>query len=159
MAAGRVDTIGSDHSPSPPEMKKSADFFGVWGGIAGIQSTLRILLTLDLSPRLITTLVSENPARRFRIPGKGAIRVGSDADISLVDLSGAAVLRTEELLSRHRLSPYIGRALRGDVKRTFVRGLTVFRDGKMTGDPVGRFVRPSQGSRPIVEDQGLPHDG
>jgi allantoinase len=144
VAAGRVDTVGSDNSPSPPEMKTSPDFFSVWGGIAGIQSTLRVLLTLDLPPRLIADLVSENVARRFKLPGKGGIRVGSDADISLVDLSGTAVVRTEELLSRHRLSPYIGRTLRGEVKRTFVRGLTVFRDGKVTAEPVGRFVRPAQ---------------
>jgi allantoinase len=142
VVAGRVDTIGSDHSPSPPEMKRSPDFFRVWGGIAGIQTTLRVLLTLDLSPRLIAGLASENPARRFRLPGKGAIRVGADADISLVDLSGESVLRAEELLSRHRLTPYVGRRLRGEVKRTFVRGLTVFRDGAVTGEPVGRFVRP-----------------
>ena len=41
---GRVDTIGSDHSPSPPEMKQAADFFSVWGGISGVQATLRALL-------------------------------------------------------------------------------------------------------------------
>jgi allantoinase len=142
VAAGRVDTVGSDHSPSPPEMKKSRDFFEVWGGIAGIQSTLRVLLTLDLPLRLIADLVSENVARRFRLPGKGGIRVGVDADIALVDLSGAGVLRAEELLSRHRLSPYVGRTLKGTVRRTIVRGRTVFQDGKVTGDHPGMFLRP-----------------
>jgi allantoinase len=142
VVAGRVDTIGSDHSPSPAHMKESPDFFTVWGGIAGIQSTLRVLLTLDLPLRLITELVSENVARRFRLPGKGGIRVGSDADITLVDLSGATVLRVEELLSRHRLSPYIGRTLRGAVTRTLVRGLTVFQDGKVTGERPGKLIRP-----------------
>src|SRR5208337_979292 len=48
VAAGRVDTIGSDHSPSPLSMKQGADFFSIWGGISGAQATLRSLLTLDL---------------------------------------------------------------------------------------------------------------
>ena len=34
---GSVDIIGSDHSPAPPEMKQSDNFFRIWGGIAGIQ--------------------------------------------------------------------------------------------------------------------------
>ena len=34
------------------------------------------------------------------------------------------------LLDRHKLSPYVGRTFRGVVKRTIVRGHTVFHDGK-----------------------------
>ena len=80
VAAGRVDTIGSDHSPSPPEMKKAGDFFSAWGGISGVQATLRALLTLELAPHLIAGLVSGNVARRFRLrrekaeSGSGAMR-------------------------------------------------------------------------------------
>ncbi len=87
VASGHVDTIGSDHSPSPPEMKKDPDFFKVWGGISGAQATLRALLTLELPMPLIAGLVSDNVARRFRLPGKGGIREGVDADLALVDLS------------------------------------------------------------------------
>src|SRR5262249_32629003 len=45
LKAGQVTTIGSDHSPSPPEMKRGKDFFKVWGGISGVQHTLPLLLT------------------------------------------------------------------------------------------------------------------
>ena len=45
VRAGRVDTIGSDHSPSPWTMKTDANFFRVWGGIAGVQHLLPVLLT------------------------------------------------------------------------------------------------------------------
>jgi allantoinase len=49
------------------------------------------------------------------------------------------------LLDRHKLSPYVGRTFRGVVKRTIVRGHTVFRDGKIVGgDFRGRFVRPER---------------
>ena len=100
----------------------SPDFFAVWGGVSGIQTTLRALLTLGLSLPWSPGLLSSNVANRFRLPNKGGIRVGADADLALVDLSGASVLKAGELLDRHRMSPYIGRTLKGAVRRTLVRG-------------------------------------
>ncbi len=144
VAEGRVDTIGSDHSPSPPSMKQAADFFSVWGGISGAQATLRALLTLELDLPLVARLVSDNVARRFRLPGKGGISVGADADLAFVDLSGAKPVEEEELLDRHRLSPYVGRSLRGSLRRTMLRGETAFLDGKIVAEPVGRFLRPAR---------------
>ena len=43
---GDVDMVGSDHSPAPFAMKQDANFFRIWGGIAGVQSTLAVLLEL-----------------------------------------------------------------------------------------------------------------
>ncbi len=144
VAAGRVDTVGSDHSPSPPAMKGGDDFFKAWGGISGVQTTLRALLTLDLPLPLAARLLSGNVARRFRLPGKGGIRTGVDADLALVDLGVRAPLRAEELLDRHRASPYVGRVFRGAIRRTLVRGRTVFRDGATAGPPIGQFLRPTR---------------
>ena len=144
VAAGRVDTIGSDHSPSPPDMKRSADFFQVWGGISSVQTTLRALLSLDIPLSLCARLLSENVARRFKLPGKGGIRVGADADLALVDISVTAPLRVEELQDRHRASPYVGRMFRGTVKQTLVRGRTVFKDGVPVGPAIGRFLKPAR---------------
>jgi allantoinase len=104
VRVGEVDTIGSDHSPAPADMKTSKDFFAVWGGISSVQTTLRALLTLDLPPRLIARLLARRPAARFRLPGKGQIRPGMDADLTLVDLAVEGPLREDELLDRHRLS-------------------------------------------------------
>ena len=44
VLAREVDLIASDHSPSPPELKEGDDFFKMWGGIAGVQSSLNVLL-------------------------------------------------------------------------------------------------------------------
>ena len=41
----QITTIGSDHSPSPPELKRDSNFFKVWGGISGIQHTVPLLIT------------------------------------------------------------------------------------------------------------------
>jgi len=145
---GAVDLVASDHSPSPPELKDADSFFDVWGGIAGGQSTLALMLdeghnARGLSLERIAELVSGAPARRFGLAGKGRLDPGADADFALVDLDAEAVLAADDLLSRHRLSPYVGRAIRGRVVETRVRGTVVQRDGRVTGEPSGRFVRPA----------------
>ena len=142
VVKGFVDTVGSDHSPAPLSMKQSENFFEVWGGISGVQSTLRGLLTLPLPLELIAHLLTENVARRFRLPDKGGLRIGADADCVLMDLATAPILRLDELLDRHHLSPYVGKALRGQIKRTMLRGRTIYQDGVLIGEPQGRFLRP-----------------
>ena len=50
LRAGHIQTVGSDHSPSPPEMKTSKDFFASWGGIAGVQHGFQLLMNECASP-------------------------------------------------------------------------------------------------------------
>lgn len=140
VLAGEVRTIGSDHSPSPASMKTDPDFFKVWGGISGIQHLLPVLLDAGLDPEICATLTALNPARRFHLGGKGALIVGADADITLVEIGGAHEVTAEALLYRHRHSPYVGRKLRARVRRTILRGQTVCVDGKIIGTPHGRLL-------------------
>lgn len=137
-----VATIGSDHSPSPPEMKQRDNFFDVWGGISGCQHLLPLLLDAEIPPTEIRRLTSADVAARFRVPAKGAIAVGKDADFALVDLEEHEVVTAESLHYRHRQSPYVGRTLRGRVRRTFLRGQMIFEDGKFADRPIGKLVRP-----------------
>jgi allantoinase len=144
VKAGRVDTIGSDHSPSPWTMKTDANFFRVWGGIAGVQHLLPVLLTAGFTPELIARLTAANVARRFRFPAKGAIAVGGDADLTLIETSRAAYeVTSESLFYRHRVSPYLGRTLHARVRRTLRRGHTVFHDGRITAEAGGRLLVPA----------------
>ncbi len=148
LLAGNIATVGSDHSPSPPDMKQSEDFFQVWGGISGAQHLLPLLLTLGYFERkaeldLVTQLTSANVAQRFNLPlEKGRIAVGCDADLALVNLETSFDVRAEDLFYRHKQSPYVGQRLRGLVKRTFVRGNTVYQDGKLVAKPLGKLVKP-----------------
>jgi allantoinase len=144
---GNVDMIASDHSPSSPELKCDADFFRVWGGIAGVQSRLAVLIEAGHHQRGLTLpaiaqLSAAMPADKFRIPGKGAIAPGYDADLTLIDLGASSRLRSEELHQRHKQSPYRDYRFRGTVRRTLLRGRTIFRDGTTVEGEAGRFIRP-----------------
>ena len=66
----------------------------------------------------------------------------ADADLTLVDLNAAFTVRGEDLLYRHKHSPYVGRALTGRVVRTILRGQTIFNEGRIVSPPVGRLVKP-----------------
>lgn len=136
LTAGEIDTVGSDHSPAPPEIKEGRDFLSAWGGIAGVQTTLRVLLTLEVPPERIAALLAAAPARLLRLAGKDEIAPGSDADLVLVDQAVTAELYREDLLDRHRMSPFTGRRLRGAIRAVFLRGTPI--DGKTRG----RLVRP-----------------
>jgi allantoinase len=92
--------------------------------------------------RQIAALVATEPARRFRIPSKGAIAIGMDADLAFVDISRSVQLLREHLKQRHALSPYIGSAFRGCVVRTIRRGETIFASGEIVAQNQGKFVRP-----------------
>ena len=138
---GVIDTIGSDHSPSPMSMKTDPNFFRVWGGISGCQHLLGLLLDLGLDPAAIARLTAAAPARRFGLLSKGRLEIGADADLVLIDPAGATDITAESLQYRHKHSPYVGRTLRGRVARTLLRGRTIFADGVLIGQPAGRMAR------------------
>ncbi|GCE30815.1 allantoinase [Dictyobacter alpinus] len=146
LFAGTLPMVASDHSPAPPQMKLSADFFKVWGGISGCQSLLSLLLTEGYHQRhlplqTIVAATSAYVARRFQLPDqKGRLEVGADADLSLVALSTPYQLQERDLFYQHPYSPYLGLELRGKIVRTLVRGHTVFLDGEIVGMPKGQFL-------------------
>lgn len=146
MHTGECDFVASDHSPAPASMKTGDNAFKIWGGIAGVQSTLPAVLTAGLPPQRAAALTAANVAGRYRIPRKGKVEAGYDADLCLVRLGDEYELKREMLLDRHKLSPYVGMRFRGRVVRTLVRGETVFADGKVVREGGGRLVRPERES-------------
>ncbi len=144
VMAGSIDFVASDHSPAPASLKMGDDFFAVWGGIAGVQSTLAVLLSRlpPLSLPQIAQLTAAHVADRFGIVSKGRIAVGFDADLALVDTRTEFTLTRDMLHDRHKLSPYIGRTFRGAVRRTFLRGQMVYDNGRVNNTVRGRLITP-----------------
>ncbi|THF81297.1 allantoinase AllB [Cohnella fermenti] len=134
LAEGKLDVIGSDHSPSPEELKslEGRTFMQAWGGIAGAQSSVEVMLEeghfrRGLPLPLLSRLLSTQPAKRFGLyPRKGEIAVGFDADFAVVDPGAGYTLTKEHLLQRHPISPYAGRTFSCRVSSTWVRGCKVY---------------------------------
>ena len=134
LLAGEIDTIGSDHSPAPPDLKQGSDIFAMWGGIAGIQHALPLLLSRnqDYSAQL-----SSNVARRFRLPQKGSLTAGHDADFIVLKKQPFTITR-EGLLTRHAISPYLGMTSAYTITATYLRGQ------KVTQETKGKFLAPTR---------------
>jgi allantoinase len=152
LADGTLPMVVSDHSPSTVDLKRGDDFFKLWGGISGCQSTRQLLLahaaerTVDLPT--VAALTAANPARRFGLSRKGEVGAGFDADLWLVDLSYADVVHREKLLYRNPFSAHEGQPIRGRTVRTLVRGQTVFADGRPSSKAIGRLVKPARAAEP-----------
>lgn len=147
LLAGHVDIVGSDHSPAPPDRKTSENFFALWGGISGAQSTLNVLLsgghhTRGLPLEAVAALSALNPARRFGVGQKGALEVGLDADFAVVDLGHEFQLT--ELYDRWKQNPYLGATFRGRVQATYSRGRKVYSQGQFDDTVRGQLLRPGQ---------------
>jgi allantoinase len=149
LREGNIQTIGSDHSPSRPEMKDSANMFAVWGGIAGVQHGFELLFsecapTADRDLPVLAAVLARNVARRFQIDDrKGQLATGRDADFSLIEFGKPRTIAAEDLWTRHRLSAYAGQRSRARVTHTYVRGCAVYAGGRLTNLPQpGQFLAP-----------------
>ena len=142
-----IDTIGSDHSPSPPEMKEDRSFFDAWGGIAGIQHGFPLLISrygLDVLPRMkiLQRLCCENPARVVNLKSKGAIDLNKDADFTLIkELESASVIEESSLVTKHQRSAYVGAKIKIELTSSWLRGKLVSLNGKLLENPPrGKFI-------------------
>jgi allantoinase len=132
LGDGTIDLVISDHSPCTPALKlpERGDFQEAWGGIASLQLGLAAVWTEARSRgyglAAIAAWMSGRPARLAGLSArKGRIAPGLDADFVVWDPDDQHVVAAAELQFRHKISPYVGRALAGRVHRTILRGAVV----------------------------------
>jgi dihydropyrimidinase len=146
---GSITTIGTDHVPRKRETKDK-DIWAASNGFPGTGLMLPILLHEGFHRRgvpveTLANVACANSARIYRMPSKGAIEVGKDADLVVVDPDLERTVDPATLESYSDYSPYAGMRLKGWPVRTMVRGRTVAIDGQITPQaieqPGGRYVR------------------
>lgn len=146
---GVVQVIGSDHAPWPLERKDlpPEQFAQVPFGIPGVETMLPLVYSEGVAtgritlPRMVE-LLCEQPARAFGLaPRKGAIAVGADADLVVIDPGAEWTITAEDMHSQAGYTPYEGRSIRGKPVMTMVRGQVVAQDGKLQQSPgYGRYL-------------------
>ena len=124
---GEVDTVVSDHACCMEEMKEG-DTWSALPGFGGTSLIYPVLLSEGVHKRGLplsraAELASTNPAQRYGVfPRKGAIAVGSDADLAIVDLNETRTVSVSGLHSAQDHTPFAGMALRGWPVATVLRG-------------------------------------
>jgi allantoinase len=144
---GSIDCLATDHAPHTRE-EKLRDMATATAGVIGVQTSLPLMLTAVTEGRITlqrcVEVMCAAPARNYGLaPRKGQIRVGADADLTLVNLSAHGVLRGEDMATPNHLIPYEGWDVVGVPVLTVLRGRVIARDGAIVGVPSGRLVRPT----------------
>jgi dihydroorotase-like cyclic amidohydrolase len=115
-------------------------------GIPGLETFLPLLLTgvngRRLSLERLAATTSENPARIYGIyPRKGSFLVGSDGDLTVVDLKKRWKIKSEDLVTACGWTPYEGYETQGLATDTIVRGEMVLEDGEIVSrEGQGTFI-------------------
>lgn len=156
FAEGRIDTVGSDHN-ARHRVNKEKDILSASAGFPGTGGVLPLTLAeglrrgVDLAA--IVDAVSTRSAKLFGMyPRKGAILVGSDADLVVVDLEKPSVITAATQHSAAEYTPWEGTELPLSVIHTIVRGRFALRDGELTDELVGQFVpRSRSGAAALAE--------
>ena len=149
---GSVDFMATDHAPYEISTEKEADGMNIWTsfpGIPGVETLVPILVSegynkgrLSLS-RLVEVL-STNPAKMYGLyPKKGAMHIGSDADLTIIDLDYEWTIDQKKTYSMAKYNPLHGMKLKGKPVKTIVRGTLVYDDkhGVIGKEGFGQFVK------------------
>ncbi|MEG3845608.1 dihydroorotase [Microcoleus sp. herbarium19] len=131
---GVIDFIATDHAPHTLA-EKAQTYPNTPSGMPGVETSLPLMLTQAVAGRCtvaqVANWMSAAVAKAYKIPNKGKIAPGFDADLVLVDLEKYRPVVREEMASKCGWSPFEGWNLTGWPVVTIVGGKIVFEKGKL----------------------------
>ena len=131
---GVIDFIATDHAPHTLA-EKAQDYPNTPSGMPGVETSLPLMLTQAVEGRCtvaqVANWMSAAVAKAYKIPHKGEIAPGFDADLVLVDLENYRPVVREEMVTKCGWSPFEGWSLTGWPVVTVVGGKVVFENGKL----------------------------
>jgi dihydroorotase len=141
---GVIDFIATDHAPHTLE-EKAKGYPNTPSGMPGVETSLPVMLTQAIAGKCtvqqVSNWMSTAVAKAYKIPNKGKIEVGYDADLVLVDLNNYRPVLREEVLSKCGWSPFEGWELTGWPEYTIVGGKVVYGNGKVNPEVRGQALR------------------
>jgi len=121
---GAIDVIATDHAPHST-LEKDIEFDQAANGIIGLETAVPLALSLFrkgyINEARLVELLSVNPARILGVAG-GSLTIGAAADITVIDPGKRFILRSEDIVSKSRNSPFIGTRLQGRAVLTLCGG-------------------------------------
>ena len=145
---GWIDILASDHAPHALKEKKARVVWDVKVGIAGLETTLPLLLTEANRGRLtiadVVRLMAEKPAEIFNLKGRGNLKEGNNADLVVVDLKRKHKIDASKFHSKAKYSPFDGWKVEGKPVKTFVGGQLIMDEGEIIAEGGrGEIIRRS----------------
>jgi len=144
LKKGWIDIVATDHAPHLLE-EKERPYTNAPSGIPGVQTMLPLLLNAVNDKKLtlenVVKLTSYDPAKMFGIKNKGELKVGADADITIVNMKKPERVMTKYLFSKCGWSPYNDWVLKGWPVMTFVNGELMYEWRDKFGKSLGKEVK------------------
>jgi dihydropyrimidinase len=150
LRSGTIEVVGTDHCPFNQEGQKEmgrGDFRKIPNGAAGIENRLTLLYTYGVLEGKIdlhefVNLTSAKAAKIFGLyPRKGAIAVGSDADLVVWDPAATGTISARTHHHRCDRSIYEGFGIKGMPSTVVVAGRVAYHRGKLSAERgAGRFL-------------------
>jgi OHCU decarboxylase len=102
--------------------------------------------------------MATRPAQLVGLAGrKGALAAGCDADLVVFEAAAEFLVTPHMLQHRHKVTPYVGRTLRGRVERAYLRGQLIYDAGRFAEAPRGRTIlRAKAGGVPALNGLSEP---
>jgi dihydroorotase len=127
LADGTLDAVASDHAPHS-SLEKDVEFAAAAFGLIGLETSLGLTLRLvhegAITLSRAVELMTMAPARILGVPG-GTLKVGSLADVTLIDLNREWQVDVNRFASKSRNCPFNGWTLQGRAAMTIVGGRIV----------------------------------
>jgi dihydroorotase len=141
---GTIDFIATDHAPHTLE-EKAKGYPNTPSGMPGVETALPLILTQAMAGKCTIEQVSQwmstAVAKAYGIPNKGAIAIGYDADLILVDVENYHPVTRADLETKCGWSPFEGWDLTGYPVYTIVNGNVVYDRGKINSDVKGKALQ------------------
>jgi allantoinase len=144
-----ISFVVTDHAGCDPEKEKSSNnFWEVYGGIPGVEHRVPFLFSEGFLKNRLTLsqtikLLSSNVADYFNLKNKGQIKEGYDADFALINLWDKQVVKSEEMHSKGKYTPFEGITFNSVVEKTFLRGELIMNQSGETEQKIGygKFIK------------------
>ncbi|MDQ1590724.1 MAG: dihydroorotase [Pyrinomonadaceae bacterium] len=136
LADGTIDAIATDHAPHHAD-EKALEYDQAPFGITGLETAVglafeRLVHAGVFGLERLVQLCSVNPAKIFSLAGRGTLRVGAHADVTILDPEHVWTFTASASLSKSRNTPFDNWTMRGAAVATIVAGRLVYRRNETT---------------------------